>query len=206
MKKTFILAKYMLNNDINFSFSNNLKPETGCLLLSDPFMSEDYFERSVIFLCQYSEEGSFGFILNKPVEDNIIDKVIFGDLPNQIFGIGGPINTDQLFVLHLLGDEIKDGEKITDKLTLGGNFDDIKSKIIEKAANHNKALMFYGYSGWTTGQLDEEIERKNWVVFKDFKIDDLFKKNQSEIYSTFMKKMGKKYELLSLAPLNPNLN
>ena len=62
--------------DLDFSFENNNNPKKGCLLLSEPFMADQYFERSVILLCDYDAVSSFGFVLNNYINilmDCILD-------------------------------------------------------------------------------------------------------------------------------------
>src|SRR3954471_2864846 len=82
-----------------FKYNNKLKPEKGRLLISEPFLPDPNFERTVVLLCDHNNEGSFGFVLNKPsilkvseVMQNInVDEIVF---------IGGPVQQDTLHFIH----------------------------------------------------------------------------------------------------------
>src|SRR3990172_6945283 len=81
-------------------------PSQGKLLLSEPFSSDPNFKRTVVLLAAHNEEGSVGFVLNRPMDlklGQIIDEFKECKLP---VGDGGPVQRDSLFYIHTLGDEI----------------------------------------------------------------------------------------------------
>ena len=116
---------------------SNTKPEQGTLLISEPFLRDIYFRRSVILLAEHNSEGSFGLIINKPL-DIKLNEVIqdFPDFNTNVY-IGGPVQTDRLFVLHTLGGKITKSRKIMEGLYWGGKIDIIKSMIEDKKINEN---------------------------------------------------------------------
>ncbi|MCD4737049.1 MAG: YqgE/AlgH family protein, partial [Bacteroidales bacterium] len=83
--------------------TNDTEPTKGKILISEPFLTDYYFKRSVVLLAEHNEDGSFGLILNKPVnlEFNDILKN-FPTFHGQMF-LGGPVKTDSLFFIHTLG-------------------------------------------------------------------------------------------------------
>ena len=94
-------------------------PIQGALLISEPFLKDFYFRRSVVLLAEHNDDGSFGLIINKPVE--VMLNEIVKDFPyfeTKLF-IGGPVNTDSLFILHTLGKQIKNSFQIMPGLYWG---------------------------------------------------------------------------------------
>lgn len=147
---------------IDFKFENRNSPSKGSLLISEPFLSDRYFARSVVFLCDHNEDGSFGFVLNNYIETKL-NKLVGDSMKIEAkVSIGGPVDTDNLFFIHEMGEEISNSQKISDGLYIGGDFKTIK-KIIAEDPNKLKSIRFFiGYSGWDKGQLEKEINEKSW--------------------------------------------
>ena len=148
---------------MNFS---DMKPAQGALLISEPFLRDFYFRRSVILLAEHNESGSFGLILNKPIDIKINE--IVKDFPSfdaNLF-IGGPVGTDSLFVLHTLGNKISKSSKISQGLYWGGDIQMIREMIAAKAISPGEIRFYIGYSGWGAKQLDKELDQKSWLVTK----------------------------------------
>ena len=191
--------------NINFSPDANIKPERGQVLLSEPFLNDPYFKRTVILLCEHNEEGSFGFVLNNYIDvelEQIMENIpIFG---NKI-SIGGPVRNSNLYYIHTLGDQIEDSLEILPGVFMGGNFETLRKKLFSGEVDKNQVRFFVGYSGWSPDQLQAEIKANSWFVTNvdretvmDTDIEDLWK--------VIMKKLGKKGELISKMPEDPNLN
>ena len=191
---------------IDFSFHLSKQPEKGTLLVSDPFLDDDYFRRSVIYLCEHNEEGSFGFVLNNFIEINIAKAGLDFPLENTVFGIGGPVDTGNLYYLHNLGEELSESFPVDDEISIGGNYDELMD-ILKKDSNPNeKARFFLGYSGWEKGQLDEEIRINSWVVVSDFDKKDIFNTSESDLWKKYLSKLGPKFKAISNFPLDPHQN
>jgi putative transcriptional regulator len=191
--------------NINFSPDANIKPERGQVLLSEPFLNDPYFKRTVILLCEHNEEGSFGFVLNNYIDVEL--EQIMENMPN--FGgkisIGGPVRNSNLYYIHTLGDQIEDSLEILPGVFMGGNFETLRKKLFSGEVDKNQVRFFVGYSGWSPDQLQAEIKANSWFVTNvdretvmDTDIEDLWK--------VIMKKLGKKGELISKMPEDPNLN
>jgi len=190
---------------INFKKLNKLKPKKGRVLISEPFLDDDYFKRSVVLLCEHNEEGSFGFVLNNYMEFPLTE--IMDDFPEfqTKISIGGPVNNDNLYYIHTLGEKITGSIEILPGIFMGGSFDEMKSLIESKAIKENEIRFFVGYSGWTLGQLDDELKDSAWIVsiadaetLMDTSIENLWKKILGE--------MGENHQLFSNYPEDPNLN
>ena len=190
---------------INFKKLNKLKPKKGRVLISEPFLDDDYFKRSVVLICEHNEEGSFGFVLNNYMEFPLTE--IMDDFPefNTRISIGGPVNNDNLYYVHTLGEKITGSIEILPGIYMGGSFDEMKSLIESNEIKENEIRFFVGYSGWALEQLENELKESAWIVsmantetLMDTSIENLWKKILGE--------MGENPQLFSNYPEDPNLN
>ena len=190
---------------INFKKLNKLKPKKGRVLISEPFLDDDYFKRSVVLICEHNEEGSFGFVLNNYMEFPLTE--IMDDFPefNSRISIGGPVNNDNLYYIHIVGEKIKGSLEILPGIYMGGSFDEMKSLIESNEIKENEIRFFVGYSGWALGQLEKELKESAWIVsiadketLMDTSIENLWKK--------ILGQMGENHQLFSNYPEDPNLN
>ncbi len=143
---------------------NNVKPAAGRLLVAEPFMVDFYFRRSVVLLADHNEEGTFGLILNKPVSVRF-DEVLkgFSGFKGDIF-MGGPVQNENVFYLHTLGQRIAGSMQIMDGLWWGGESEALRRMILNGEVDPKDVRFFLGYSGWAGNQLDEELKRHSWIV------------------------------------------
>ena len=142
---------------------------------------ENYFKNALIYLCKNDKEGSFGIIINKKVKINLKDFALQPDkeleaiLNDDKVFLGGPVTPFSPFVLHSLE------KKYVIQSILNKNFPD-------------KFIVSFGYTGWSSGQLEKEIQQGSWVIIPA---------NEQIIFST---KSDKKIEEASkLAGFNLNL-
>jgi len=191
---------------LDLAFTNNLEPNKGRILLSDPFMDEEFFRRSVVLLCDFNEEGSFGFILNNFLPLNLRELgPNFPDIVAQLT-IGGPIDNDNLYFIHTLGDKINEAILILDGIYLGGNFEQLTQLIQEDNSILNQVRFFIGYSGWSKAQLEDEISEHNWVVINLPSLNELFVDKHKHTWNSYMERLGGKYKIFARSPINPSNN
>lgn len=191
---------------IDFNFENNAKPEPGSILISEPFLHDDYFTRSVILLCDHHDEGSFGFILNKYVNNQLSDFVDeFPDIQTKI-SIGGPVDTSNLFYMHDLGEEIPNSIPSSKGLYIGGDFKAMTKLLRENPDKAEHIRFFIGYSGWDKNQLKEELKQKSWIVVNNIPAEKILLNKDEDIWKSIMKELGGKFEVMSRFPLNPSDN
>lgn len=194
-----------INADIFKIQFNNVKPARGKILISEPFLCDATFGRSVVLLVDHTEEGSMGLILNKklPLTLNSIIKE-FKYMPDIPLYKGGPMGTDTLFYLHTLR-EITGSLPVTQDLYLNGDFDEIKRYILQGNDYKGKIRFFLGYSGWECEQLYQEIKSNTWIITKeetDYLMDDQIK----VMWKKALEKLGNKYQAWSRFPQIPSLN
>jgi putative transcriptional regulator len=182
------------------------KPKKGDLLIAEPAIIGDIsFNRSIVLLADHSDEGSIGFILNKPLDYNINDLVPEIEASFKIYN-GGPVEQDNLYFIHKVPELIPDSIEISLGVFWGGDF----SKVAELIANGNikedDIRFFLGYSGWATDQLETELKSNSWVVTDNVYKNRIIKKNHQSFWKEKMLEFGGEYSIWSNAPENPNYN
>ena len=185
--------------------SNNLAPARGRVLLSEPFMGDFYFGRSVVLLAEHNQEGSFGVILNKPVIARFND--VLKDFPefNAPIHLGGPVETESHFYLHTKGEELEGSTEIVKGLYWGGDIEALKELILIRRIKVEDIRFFIGYSGWAANQLTLELKKNSWVVTQATR-RQLFATDPLQMWNYLLAKMGETYKYWSKFPIDPNMN
>lgn len=182
-----------------------ISPARGTLLIANPFLKDPNFSRSVIFLCEHKSEGSFGFVLNRKFPATLKEIVPdLTDLPIPVF-TGGPVQGDSLHFLHQYPDIISGGEEVFKNVYWGGNFESLLISLKNEEIDPNKIRFFVGYSGWSEGQLDNEMKEESWLTVNATS-GLLFHKNPEDIWRDSLKHLGGNYEMMINFPLDPQLN
>lgn len=185
--------------------TNNVKPERGKILISEPFLFDYYFKRSVILLAEHNKEGSFGVIINKPMSVAFNDVVKdFPDYEGHVY-LGGPVKTDSLFFLHTLGDLVEGSMPVQEGIYWGGDLEKIKEMLLLGQLNETNIRFFVGYSGWMPKQLDMELRRDSWLVSR-FSSEQVMELNPEKMWETSLRELGKKYRHWTNFPSEPTLN
>lgn len=185
---------------------STLKPSAGKLLISEPFLNDPNFKRSVILMADHNEEGTLGFILNQP--SLLLLKDLVPDLWQADFPlfIGGPVEVDTIHFIHRCYDKLNSGEEIANGIYWGGNFETLKILVNNNSLNHDEVKFFLGYSGWSIGQLEEEIKENTWIVSDQFDQDIVFSQNEEQLWRDVIINLGPKYAHVSNFPSDPSLN
>ncbi len=182
-----------------------IEPGPGILLIADPFLKDPNFLRTVVFLCDHKEEGSFGFVLNRQYENKL------GELIPELEGnqlpvyYGGPVQMDTIHFLHQYPDEIPGGQEIVKGIYWGGDFEAAVNMIRNEEMDQNKIRFYIGYSGWGEGQLDSEMKEKTWLTVKATR-KLIFHPEHDEIWKDSLKHLGGDYEIMANFPIDPQLN
>jgi putative transcriptional regulator len=182
-----------------FTKQYNFTPHSGQLLVSEPFLSDPNFRKTVILLCEHEPQGSVGFVLNRLLETDT-DEVIPGLLDHNFpIYYGGPVEQNTLHFVHRCGKLIDDSFPIGEGVYWGGNIELINDLIEKGEASYEDFKFFIGYSGWAEGQLNNEIEAKSWwLTSLDASI--VFGENMEEIWPAAVKKLGPDFAYLADSP------
>lgn len=184
---------------------NKLDPAVGRLLISEPFLEDPNFKRSVVLLCDHNEEGSFGFVLNRSLDLQLGD--LMEDVPetDAVVSFGGPVQNDALFYIHTLGDRVDNSIPVMDGLYMGGDMESLQELLLTGEADRSNLRFFIGYSGWGSGQLQSELEANSWIVAKS-DVPTIMKADSEEAWGDILRSLGKQYSVLANFPNDPSLN
>lgn len=180
-------------------------PISGGLLVADPFLKDENFMRSVVLLCRHSDEGSFGFVLNKKLDVTLDD--LLTEMEGFKFDVyqGGPVQLDTVHYIHQYPNLIADSQLLTENICWGGNFEQITRHLKSGTISPDKIKFFLGYSGWDGGQLENEIEERSWATATSTR-KLVFNTEPEDLWKHSMLHMGGVYEQMINYPIDPQLN
>jgi putative transcriptional regulator len=193
----------LLDFDILKVISNDVVPKTGRILISEPLLNDYYFGRSVVLLSEEIDNSFMGFVLNLKSNlflHNIIDG--FSETNIELY-LGGPVDEDILYFLHGFGN-VKNSHKIADGLYMNGNIEEIKILVNSGLATRENIKFFLGNSGWSPGQLKEEIANNSWLV-SDIPQRYIFE-DTPDLWSKSLDFVNKRYQVWKNFPMDPEYN
>jgi putative transcriptional regulator len=177
----------------------------GNILISEPYLGDPNFERSVVLVCEKNNEGTLGFVLNKPSLITFDTVMKNADDFKEVLFIGGPVAQDSLHFIYRNRIKMEGSIEISQNLYWGGNFEELMQLIRNKKVKGEDFRFFLGYSGWGEGQLDQELEQNSWIV-TNTTADEIFDVKAEELWREILKNMGGKYKMKSNYPIDPRLN
>ena len=147
---------------------------TNQFLIAMPGMADDNFSRTVVYLCEHSKNGALGLVINRPTDvtlKSLFEKVELtldrDELSEQPVFFGGPVQTERGFVLHEKTGTEQSPYTSTLAIAKGGLEMTTSKDVLEALANGagpRRLMITLGYSGWSAGQLEEEIGRNGWLT------------------------------------------
>ena len=182
-----------------------IQPQNGNLLISEPFMLDPNFRRSVVLITETGEEGTIGFILNQKSDFSIKDLLPECGSEFPVF-IGGPVAHDTLHFIHSCYDKLNSGVEIAEGIYWGGNFETLRILLDLGQIHSNEIKFFAGYSGWGEGQLDSELKQNSWLVADKFHPDVIFVEDEENLWREAVIGLGPKYAHIVNFPENPQWN
>ena len=180
----------------------------GHFLIANPVLPDPNFSRTVVLLCNHDDQGSFGLVINRSAPINA--KEVFEEMgvmnsPSGKIYMGGPVSPSQVFYLCHSKTPLPELDVICDGIYLGMNWE-LLENLLKRVEDPEKNIRFYmGYSGWGAGQLAGEMTRLSWLTC-EAQSEFVFQENEDEIWACAVKSMGKDYEYLTKAPVNPQWN
>jgi putative transcriptional regulator len=187
-----------------FKINQKIAPKKGRIIISEPFLNGELFSRSAVLLVEYSSEGAVGFILNKPFESDLNDLFSMPLGYNPELFTGGPVSPDNLFYVHTLGSQLEGSIQIKDRLSWGGDFDQLKFALVTGTVKPEQVKFFVGYSGWSAGQLEQEIAENSWLVVESDTYQIM--NSNRNFWLESVKSAGGHYETWQNFPVDPNAN
>jgi putative transcriptional regulator len=180
-------------------------PGKGKILIANPFLKDPNFARSVVLLCQYRKEGSFGFIFNKPHTQTLNDLIPDFTLKKIPVYFGGPVQLDTVHFIHQVPELIEGGFRIVPGIYWGGDFERAVELLNIGMIDTTQIKFFIGYSGWNSGQLNDELKENSWIVSKASR-RLLFNESEANIWTMSLRSMGDDFAVMANYPIDPSLN
>jgi len=141
---------------------------TGQLLIAMPTMLDPNFRRTVTYICEHSEHGALGLVINRPLDIDLGRIFEQLSMPNTDPNLartpimsGGPVQTERGFVIHESGDVWETSASITDSIHVTTSQDILTS--MAAGTGPTRAMVALGYAGWGAGQLEFEITENAWL-------------------------------------------
>ncbi|MDQ3846377.1 MAG: YqgE/AlgH family protein [Bacteroidota bacterium] len=182
-----------------------IAPAAGVLLIADPFLKDPNFMRTVVLLTEHRKDGTIGFVINRKF-DNTLDELL-PEIEGHKLPVyyGGPVQMNTIHFLHRYPNENRGGVEIMKGVFWGGDFDSVVTLVNSGKADPEKIRFYIGYSGWSNGQLENEMEEKTWLTVQATR-RLIFHKNAEEIWKDSLKHLGGDYEMMINFPIDPQLN
>ncbi len=180
-------------------------PEKGKILISEPFLPDTFFSRSIVYLTDHNPKGSVGFILNKKLEIKLCDAVTGFEGWDEYLNMGGPVSPDTLHYLHNLGHLIPGSIKVESNIYWGGDIDSIRNLIKTGTVERGQIRFFLGYSGWSEGQLERELKENSWLTAR-VSPEAIMQSRESDSWKRVLRSLKSKYRVWADFPDSPDMN
>lgn len=180
--------------------------QKGTFLIATPDIEGGIFFRSIVLVCEHNPNGSFGIIINKKLSLELPEEIIDVDTlanPHVQIRAGGPVQTNQMMLLHTSEKIPEQTLKISEGIYLGGDLRFLQEAITD--ANGPYLHMCFGYSGWGAGQLEREFLDGHWFLYPVSEYH-LFHVPPDKLWQTLLREMGGKYATISMIPEDLTLN
>jgi putative transcriptional regulator len=176
----------------------------GQLLIAGATLPDPNFARTVVLVCEHSDDGALGLILNRPGELVVGESapelaLLAGE--DAVIDSGGPVQPDALLVLAEFEDPSQAGISVIENVGLVGD----GSEIDELVDATLRTRVFAGYAGWGPGQLDAELARDDWFV-APAGVDDIFNPDADELWRRVLSRKGAHFALVARMPIDPSVN
>ncbi len=180
-------------------------PAKGKILISEPFLPDTFFSRSIVYLTDHSPQGSVGFILNKKIDLNLSNAITGFDGWDENLNMGGPVAPDTIHYIHTMGDMIPGSVLVEDNIFWGGDIDYIRDLAATKGMTSSQIRFFLGYSGWSAGQLEREIKEDSWVIAK-VRPEIILSNRGEDTWKRVLRSFNNKYRIWADFPDSPEMN
>ena len=141
---------------------------TNHFLIAMPALQDSNFFHSVTYICEHSDDGAMGIVLNRPSDLQLLDLLAqleidksFPESCQQPIYIGGPVQIDRGFVLHSQEKRWESTVAISEQIGITTSRDILQS--IATGEGPEKSLIALGYAGWAAGQLEAELKANAWL-------------------------------------------
>lgn len=180
--------------------------QKGTFLIASPAIESGLFFRGVILICEHNPSGSFGILINKSLDLELPEEIMnLGEIANPHISIraGGPVQTNQMMLLHSHKEHQDQALSICEGVYLGGDLQFLQEMMADENGPH--IHLCFGYAGWTPGQLEREFLDGSWFIHQANQ-HYLFEVPPEKLWRTLLRDMGGKYAPLSMIPDDLTVN
>jgi len=180
--------------------------EKGAFLIATPELEGGIFFRSVILICEHTPNGSFGLVINKKLDLELPEEIVnLEAMANPHIGIraGGPVQTNQMMLLHTSDAIPQQTMQVCDGVYLGGDIQFLQDSLSDEQGP--PMHLCFGYSGWGAGQLEKEFLDGSWFLCQATE-EKLFSIDPDRLWPHLLREMGGKYATMSMIPEDLSLN
>ncbi|TML90845.1 MAG: YqgE/AlgH family protein [Actinobacteria bacterium] len=174
----------------------------GQLLVASPSLLDPNFRRTVVLVTEHGEQGAAGLVLNRPSDaavQDVVPQLEWLAAPEERIFIGGPVEQNAVLVLA----EFEDPDD--SPVTVFGDLGFVALDDEDDAAPVRRRRIFAGYAGWGEGQLEEELDRDDWILEPALP-DDVFADDADGLWGGVLRRKGGVFQLVARMPEDPSVN
>jgi putative transcriptional regulator len=176
----------------------------GQLLVASPSLADPNFRRTVVLIGVHNEDGAMGVVLNRPSETMVAEAVpqleAVVDSQEPVY-VGGPVQPSSVVLLAEFLDPTPAALLVLGRIGFPAGATDVDGL----AESTDRRRVYAGYAGWSSGQLDEEIEQGDWIAHPAVP-DDVFTEVPEHLWAAVLERKGGSYALLARMPMDPSVN
>lgn len=180
--------------------------EKGTFLIATPDVETGMFFRSVLLLCEHSPTGSFGIVINKDLDLELPEEILSLDQlsnPHVSIRAGGPVQTNQMMLLHSSNAIPEQTIEICEGVYLGGDLQFLQEAVVNEGGPNLR--LCFGYSGWQAGQLEREFLDGGWFLCPASS-KHIFETPPEKLWGELLRELGGRYATLSMIPEDLSVN
>jgi len=178
----------------------------GAFLVASPHLRDPNFCQTVVLLCEHGPGGSLGLVVNRRTEHHVMEILPNTTGLHEKTGLvysGGPVQKDNLLILHRVSGNIPEAQPIFDGVCLGGDL--VALEQFSTQDDGDLVRIFMGYAGWAAGQLQAELMTGSWLVLPaDLKL--VFARDPAQVWPFILRSLGGMLSFYATMPPDPSLN
>ncbi len=186
--------------------SQDAQVSKGAFLVASPHLRDPNFRQTVVLLCEHGPGGSLGLVVNRRTDHHVMEILPNTTGLHEKTGLvysGGPVQKDNLLILHRVNGKIPESQPIFDGVCLGGDL--VALEQLSTETGGDLVRIYMGYAGWAAGQLQAELLTGSWLVLPaELKL--VFARDPAQVWPFILRSLGGTMSLYATMPPDPSLN
>jgi putative transcriptional regulator len=179
----------------------------GMFLIASPHLRDPNFRQTVVLMCEHGTGGSLGLVINRRTDQHIMEVLPQATGLHEKVGLvysGGPVQKDNLLILHRILGEVPESQPIFDGVCLGGDLM-VLEQVSAEGGPDDVIRVYMGYSGWAPGQLQMELATGSWIILPaDLQL--VFARDPQLIWPRIVGSLGSPFAPYATMPPDPSAN